>query len=59
MLVEELRRDYRNPKCKIAGLVKDGKLTPIIRGLYETNPNVDGYLLADIIYPYPELWSWI
>ena len=35
---------------KIGRLVKERKLIPIIRGLYETDDSVPGYLLANIIY---------
>ena len=50
MLVDIYGKEYSNPKTKIGRLVKEGKYTPIIRGLYETDPNLDGKLLADIIY---------
>ena len=49
ILVEEYK-SYRNPKMKIGRLVKERKLIPIIRGLYETDDSVPGYLLANIIY---------
>lgn len=44
ILMEEYS-DYANPKCKISRLVKEGKYTRIIRGLYETDPKTPGYLL--------------
>ena len=50
MLIDIYGKEYSNPKTKIGRLVKEGKYTPIIRGLYETDPNLDGKLLADIIY---------
>ena len=50
MILEQLSKEYSNPKMKLNRLVKDGKYIPIIRGLYETDPNLDGRLLADIIY---------
>ncbi len=50
MLIDTYGKEYSNPKTKIGRLVKEGKYTPIIRGLYETDPNLDGKLLADIIY---------
>jgi len=50
MLIDIYGKEYSNPKTKIRRLVKEGKYTPIIRGLYETDPNLDGKLLADIIY---------
>jgi predicted transcriptional regulator of viral defense system len=50
MVLEQLSKEYSNPKMKLNRLVKEGKYIPIIRGLYETDPNLDGKLLADIIY---------
>ncbi len=48
-LVFELQQQgYRNPNTKIQRLVREGKLFPIRRGLYETDPNVDRYLLAGV-----------
>ena len=41
---------YSNKNTKICREVKNGKLIKIINGLYETNPNVNGYLLAGSIY---------
>ncbi|MBO7409687.1 MAG: hypothetical protein J6T68_01985 [Candidatus Methanomethylophilaceae archaeon] len=49
-LISQLEKDYSNPKCKIGRMVKEGKYIPIIRGLYETDPDTEGYLLADTIY---------
>ena len=49
MIMEELS-EYKNPKTKLGRLVKDGIYTPIIRGIYETNPKIPGYLLAGSIY---------
>lgn len=49
-LISQLEKDYSNPKCKIGRMVKEGKYIPIIRGLYETDPDTEGYLLADSIY---------
>ena len=49
MLMEELN-DYANPKTKIGRLVKEGKYTPIVRGLYEDDPSTPGYFLAGSIY---------
>lgn len=42
--------EYANPAAKIARLVKDGDLTPVIKGLYETDRSTPGYCLAGIIY---------
>lgn len=41
---------YSNKNTKICREVKNGKLIKIINGLYETDPNVNGYLLAGSIY---------
>ncbi len=48
MLLDELK-DYSNPRCKLQRLVKEGKYTPIVRGLYESDKNTPGYLLATAI----------
>lgn len=49
MLLEELS-NYANPKAKLCRMVKQGKYFPITKGLYETNRNVPGHLLAGSIY---------
>ncbi|MGO3170682.1 MAG: type IV toxin-antitoxin system AbiEi family antitoxin domain-containing protein [Bavariicoccus seileri] len=49
MLFDELE-EYRSPANKISRMVDNGNLIPIVRGLYETNKNVSGYLLASSIY---------
>lgn len=41
---------YSNIRTKIQRLIRDGKLTPVIRGIYETNAAIPGYLLASTIY---------
>ena len=42
--------DYSNKNNKISRDIRDGKLFKIITGLYETNSNTPGYLLAGSIY---------
>ncbi len=42
--------DYADPKGKISRDVKNGKLFPVVRGLYETDSHTDGALLAQFIY---------
>ena len=42
--------NYSNKNNKISRDIKSGKLFKIITGLYETNPNTPGYLLAGSIY---------
>lgn len=49
MLMDRLK-DYKNPKAKLGRLVKSGEYTPVIRGLYETDPDTPAYLLAGTIY---------
>lgn len=49
ILLEELR-SYANPKSKLSRMVKQGECFQIVRGLYETDRNVPGYLLAGSIY---------
>ena len=43
-------QEYSNKNTKICREVKNGNLIKIINGLYETDPNVNGYLLAGSIY---------
>ena len=50
MLISELEGTYSNPKTKIKRLVKEKKLFPIIRGLYETNNQLHFASLAGAIY---------
>lgn len=49
MIMDELS-EYGNPKMKLSRMVAEGIYTPVIRGLYETDPNIAGYLLAGSIY---------
>lgn len=42
--------EYSNKNTKLLREVKEGKLFKIINGLYETDPNTPGYLLAGSIY---------
>ena len=48
MLIDEL--PYANPKTKVARMVANGELFPIVRGLYETDGDLPGHLLAGCIY---------
>lgn len=43
-------KEYSNKNTKICREVKNGNLIKIINGLYETDPDVNGYLLAGSIY---------
>ena len=49
MILEELQ-SYANPKTKLSCMVKQRKYFQIARGLYETDKNVPGHLLAGSIY---------
>lgn len=49
-MVKESLCSYSNKNTKISRELKNGNLIKIINGLYETNPNVEGYLLANNIY---------
>jgi len=49
MLRDELS-SYSYPDNKIARMVKDNTLFCVARGLYETNPNIPGYVFAGCIY---------
>lgn len=49
-MVKESYEEYSNKNTKISREVKNGNLFRIINGLYETNSNVEGYLLAGSIY---------
>lgn len=42
--------DYSNPLAKINRDVKQGKLFPLVKGIYETNPKISGSILAQFIY---------
>lgn len=49
MLLEELS-SYANPKDKLSRMVRQGECFKIKKGLYETERNVPGHLLAGSIY---------
>jgi len=49
-IIKNSLQEYSNKNTKICREVKNGKLIKIINGLYETNPNINGYLLAGSIY---------
>lgn len=49
IILEELGR-YDAPANKLTRMVREGMLFQIRRGLYETNPETPGYLLAGSIY---------
>lgn len=48
--LKEKYNNYSNPITKIGRDVKQGKLFPLVKGVYETNPDTDGSRLAQIIY---------
>ena len=49
-IVKARLSDYANKNNKISRDIRDGKLHKIINGLYETDINTPGYLLAGSIY---------
>lgn len=49
MLREELS-GFSDPANKIARMVRDGELLPVIRGLYETDSSASPWVLAGCIY---------
>ena len=49
-MVKNNLSNYSNKNNKISRDIRDGKLFKIINGLYETNANTPGYLLAGSIY---------
>ena len=51
--VEQLKEKYNNYSnvlTKINREVKKGILYPLVKGIYETNPNIEGIKLAQFIY---------
>ena len=49
MLLEELR-EYASPANKLARMVANGDFIQVVKGIYETDRTVSGYLLAGSIY---------
>lgn len=49
MILQELGQ-YASPADKLSRMVQEGKYIPIVKGLYETDKNIPGYLLAGSIY---------
>lgn len=49
-IIKNNLQEYSNKNTKICREVKNGDLIKIKNGLYETDPNVNGYLLAGSIY---------
>ena len=49
-VVKATLSDYANKNNKISRDIRDGKLHKIVNGLYETDINTPGYLLAGSIY---------
>ena len=48
--LKEQYRDYVDINGKIVRDVKQGKLFPLVKGVYETNPNTHGSRIAQFIY---------
>lgn len=49
MLVDELN-SYASSKCKLSRMTEQCAVTPIVKGLYETDSSTQPYLLAGSIY---------
>lgn len=49
-IIKKNLNNYSNKDTKISRDVRDGKLIKIVNGLYETDANTPGYLLAGSIY---------
>lgn len=49
MLVEQYK-DFSDPYRKIRQQISGNKLIPVVRGIYETDPSISGYVLAPVIY---------
>lgn len=47
-MLQELN-NYKNPRDKLAHMVKKKECIPVIQGLYETNPTTPGYRFANTI----------
>lgn len=48
--LKEQYNNYSNPITKISREVKNGKLFPLVKGIYETSSNTNGFMLAQFIY---------
>ena len=48
--LKEKYKNYVDVNGKIKRDIDKGILFPLVRGVYETNSNTDGYLLASYIY---------
>lgn len=49
MMIESLS-DYLAPANKLRRMVEQGEIIKLTKGLYETDKNISGYLMANIIY---------
>ena len=50
LYLKEKYKDYTDVNGKIKRDIDKGILFPLVRGIYETNSSVDGFLLASYIY---------
>lgn len=48
--LKEQYKNYSNPITKISRDVKNEKLFPLVKGIYETSSNTNGFMLAQFIY---------
>lgn len=49
MLTEELKQ-YASPRSKLSRMAQSGEIFPVVKGIYETDKQTPGYLLAGSIY---------
>lgn len=49
MMISELS-NYLAPANKLRRLIEKGEIIKLTKGLYETNQNISGYLVANAIY---------
>lgn len=49
-VMKDKLKHYSNKNNKISRDVKNNEITRIIKGLYETEDDIEGYLIASTIY---------
>ena len=49
-LQDSLSKDFKQPQMKLQQLVRRGELFKVVRGIYETDSNASGEVLASSIY---------
>lgn len=48
-MLKDTLSGYSNPACRLQRLVRDGVYTPVVRGLYESDPHTPPHFLASAI----------